>query len=233
MLVDAKRRVKFIDKLFDARGQLFLDVGCTDARVVLALKRNKDFFVGIDIDIRALNTAKNTGIKAVAASAEHLPFKEGAFDGIICSEVLEHLADDRGAIKEIARVLKKSGLLVISVPNSEIEKILPFKALVKNYYQRLESAVSHVRKGYTLCELKALCEAESLRLREFDYDLKIIGAIFHLTLYYLYSHQEDKFRRFVLRTYLRLLRILAPLYSFDDVLKRKGLQIFASFIKAS
>jgi SAM-dependent methyltransferase len=45
-----------------------------------------------------------------------LPFRDRTFDAAICSEVLEHVADDGHVIREIARVLKPGGRLIVSVP---------------------------------------------------------------------------------------------------------------------
>ncbi len=45
-----------------------------------------------------------------------LPFPDGAFDVVICSEVMEHIPDNRKAVSELMRVLKPGGDLVVSVP---------------------------------------------------------------------------------------------------------------------
>jgi SAM-dependent methyltransferase len=45
-----------------------------------------------------------------------LPFSDHSFDVVICSEVLEHIPDEAGAIREITRVLKPGEILVVSVP---------------------------------------------------------------------------------------------------------------------
>lgn len=45
-----------------------------------------------------------------------LPFAEGTFDGIVLTEVLEHCSDPVGAMREIRRVLKPSGLLLVTSP---------------------------------------------------------------------------------------------------------------------
>jgi SAM-dependent methyltransferase len=47
---------------------------------------------------------------------ERLDLPDGAFDGAVCAEVLEHLDDDAAALAELARVLVPGGLLVVSVP---------------------------------------------------------------------------------------------------------------------
>ena len=45
-----------------------------------------------------------------------LPFEDGVFDLVICSEVLEHVVHHRSAVSEVVRVLKRGGHLVVSVP---------------------------------------------------------------------------------------------------------------------
>lgn len=47
-----------------------------------------------------------------------IPFKEESFDLVICNHVLEHISDDKTALKEINRVLKKGGLALLQVPIS-------------------------------------------------------------------------------------------------------------------
>lgn len=51
-----------------------------------------------------------------AADVTGLPFQNGVFDAVICSEVLEHVGDHRKAAVEILRVLKPGGTLAVSVP---------------------------------------------------------------------------------------------------------------------
>ena len=58
-----------------------------------------------------------------AATALRLPFTDGSFDKIICSEVLEHIPDYRAALGEIARVLKPGGLFCASVPRRWPERL--------------------------------------------------------------------------------------------------------------
>lgn len=56
------------------------------------------------------------GRPMVIGSAMELPFKEGLFDGVICTEVLEHLPEPQACLREIARVLKAGGYVYITVP---------------------------------------------------------------------------------------------------------------------
>jgi SAM-dependent methyltransferase len=52
----------------------------------------------------------------VAADIEVLPFEDDSFDAILCIHVLEHVADDRNAMRELRRVLRPGGWAVIQVP---------------------------------------------------------------------------------------------------------------------
>ena len=52
----------------------------------------------------------------MAGDALSLPFPDATFDRVICSEVLEHIPDDRGAMREILRVLRPGGTAAVTVP---------------------------------------------------------------------------------------------------------------------
>ena len=65
------------------------------------------FYVSADLDGR--EAAQHIDITDV-------PFKDGAFDLILCVHVLEHVADDRRALREMARVLRPDGVAMILVP---------------------------------------------------------------------------------------------------------------------
>lgn len=52
------------------------------------------------------------------AEGEELPFKDGVFDAVLCTEVLEHLHSPGRLLREMGRVLKRDGDLVITTPNA-------------------------------------------------------------------------------------------------------------------
>ncbi len=57
------------------------------------------------------------------SAGERLPFVDGAFDRVICTETLEHVDDDGVLARELARVLKPGGILAVSVPDEWSEKV--------------------------------------------------------------------------------------------------------------
>jgi SAM-dependent methyltransferase len=75
----------------------------------------------LDPDAMAARALSAKGITAVTGTIDRLPFADGRFDAVFCSEVLEHLSDEQltQAMHEITRVLKDDGLLIGTVPHRE------------------------------------------------------------------------------------------------------------------
>jgi len=80
--------------------------------------------IGLDPERARLTSARarlrnRPRIGYIQGSATRLPFADGTFTRVICSEVLEHLADDTGAVAELYRVLAPGGVLVVTVPSAD------------------------------------------------------------------------------------------------------------------
>lgn len=118
------------------RGDRVLDVGCGEGRHSIGAYLTADVqVIGVDLNEQDLHTArqrfepfedKNNPDKSLSfqrADALQLPFADGSFDKVICSEVLEHIPDYHGVLAEITRVLAPGGLLVVSVPRAWPEEI--------------------------------------------------------------------------------------------------------------
>jgi SAM-dependent methyltransferase len=125
------RRVETIFRLLEARAtDRGLEVGCGAGHLLARLPAGRA--VGVDLAESLLaRTAARVGARAALAQGDAgaLPFAAGAFERVYCSEVLEHLVDPRAAVAEIARVLKRGGVAVLSVPNEVL--INRAKALVR------------------------------------------------------------------------------------------------------
>jgi 2-polyprenyl-6-hydroxyphenyl methylase / 3-demethylubiquinone-9 3-methyltransferase len=121
-----KRRARrIVEELNPQDSEKILDVGCGDGYYLYLLSNLgiKLSLTGADFDKRALESArKNLGSKKVrlvwADLMKRLPFEDKTFDKIVMSEVVEHLPDDVKGLKEVRRVLKPGGILVLTVPNA-------------------------------------------------------------------------------------------------------------------
>ena len=125
------------DRLGVRAGDAVLDLGCGFGRhafeaarrgaTVVALDAGADEVRGVASTFAAMVAAGELGDETRAAAVQGdalaLPFADGAFDHVICSEVLEHIPDDLGAMRELARVLKGGGTMAVTVPRRGPERL--------------------------------------------------------------------------------------------------------------
>ena len=105
-------------------GETILDVGCGNARDIVPILDAKARIIGIDVSEEMIRQGKidlaRAGFPDVelkVGDATQLKLSSESFDGVLCSEVIEHIPDAAKAIREIHRVLKPGGRLVLSTPN--------------------------------------------------------------------------------------------------------------------
>jgi SAM-dependent methyltransferase len=100
--------------------EAFLDAGCGDGRYLAALAGELPARrAGVDLSERILETARaRVAADLRQANLEALPFDDGEFDLVLCSQVIEHVLDADAGIAELARVLRPGGTLVISTDNA-------------------------------------------------------------------------------------------------------------------
>lgn len=116
-----RRALALIEHLGLRDGERVLDCGCGMGVYLMLMSRLRQLeLVGADGDAGRLAWAEREGVAARLARADlhRLPFASGSFDKVLMSEVLEHLADDRLAMREVLRVLRPGGTLALSVPHA-------------------------------------------------------------------------------------------------------------------
>jgi SAM-dependent methyltransferase len=155
------RRRMLVDLLRDAAGPQagslrILDYGCGtggNTQAYASLGR----VVGIEPDAAAVGLAgQRGGADYCRASGTQLPFGQGAFDAVVASDVLEHIADDGAAISEIARVMTPGGAAVISVPAHQW------------LFSAHDAALHHFRR-YSKAALRDVLERGGLKVRRLSY----------------------------------------------------------------
>lgn len=159
------------DRLGVREGDIALDAGCGFGRHSLEFISRGAQVYSMDMDMDSLRKTRfsltemkkqirNHEIRYFVHSGDalNLPFKDGSFDRIICSEVMEHVRDDDLACRELTRVLKKNGRIAITVPTIFSEHV--YDLLTYEYYT---SPGGHIRK-YRPKELAAIMRKNGLEI---------------------------------------------------------------------
>ncbi|MCX6065733.1 MAG: class I SAM-dependent methyltransferase, partial [Chloroflexi bacterium] len=113
-----RRRLEMIQRAAEDRMRgVILENGCGVGMYVEQLSRLGGKIYGLEYDFERAAQAgqRNPGI--INAAGEFLPYPAATFDLILSHEVLEHVADDFLAVREMLRVLKPGGRALIFVPN--------------------------------------------------------------------------------------------------------------------
>lgn len=145
-----KRRAKrIVEELELHEGDNILEIGCGNGYYLSLLNRLgfKISLTGIDNDKMALYDARrfirDNKVVLILGDATKLPFKPNTFNKIICSEVIEHVKDDKKVLREIHRVLKKEGLMVLSTCNINYPFFWdPINWLLQRVFK------THIKRGF-------------------------------------------------------------------------------------
>lgn len=121
-LIEGRRIAAAIRLLAPREGHRILEVGCGAGNLLEKVPRA--WLAGIDLSPFLLEKSQRRlerrGVALARADAERLPFCGGSFDGVLCSEVLEHVMHPTVVLEEMLRVAKPEGRVVITVPNEPL-----------------------------------------------------------------------------------------------------------------
>lgn len=136
-----------------------LDIGCGEGSNTIPLKAiGAKFVVGIEINHRAAMRAKSVMDLVIEDSIERtekLPFSPGFFDLVICGDVLEHLINPWKVLEYVGTILRKEGLLLLSIPNIRNWKVL-WDLILKGRFRYEEAGIldnTHLR-FFTKAEIR-------------------------------------------------------------------------------
>lgn len=112
------RRLKMIFKAGGDRLQgRVLENGCGVGMYVEHLKPYCGQVVGLEYDFERAHRAGESSANIINGAGETLPLPNESFDLILSHEVLEHVNNDRDALEEMVRVLRRGGRIVLFCPN--------------------------------------------------------------------------------------------------------------------
>jgi SAM-dependent methyltransferase len=109
---------------------------------------------GVDMDLEAVGYCHDRGLRQVTQSgADSLPFEKETFDLVTALDVIEHIDDDLGALREMRRVMKPGGLLLLTVPaymflwgRQDDINLHKRRYVARQLHSRLEAAGFEVQK---------------------------------------------------------------------------------------
>ena len=176
--------------------EILVDVGCGDgefARHLNLLKKYKNVFL-LDGNAKTLNTIEDGYNKVVYKAPDELPFNNDSVSLIHCSHLIEHLSPTElySFLKEIDRVLKINGILVVSTPMlwqrfyDDLSHVKPYNPEVLiNYLVRLPKnrTTDSISSSYKMVKLiyryRAVGADEGLQgdLMLWDFVIQIIKKI--------------------------------------------------------
>ena len=118
-ITEAIEQRLILDLMGELPGRRVLDAGCGDGALACAAASQGAEVTGIDADPAMLAAARSRAAKAGLRATfsegrlEHLPFPDASFDAVVAMTVLCFVADAGGAVREMTRVLRPGGRLVI------------------------------------------------------------------------------------------------------------------------
>lgn len=176
-----KEILYFINKYLNSNKKV-LDIGTGTGTIALYIGSKNKYVLGIDISKKAIEAAKsnskNLGLKNVFFKVMDFPEKvpSSKYDMIICSEVLEHLKNDKKALKLIYRLLKPGGIAIISTPS----KNAPLYKL--GLASEFDKKVGHLRR-YEIDEIIEKCRKVGFKIVEVKKTEGIVRNYFFINPY--------------------------------------------------
>ncbi len=153
-------------------GERLLDIGCGEGSMARRLKDRFHELHGIDISPEAVKLAVQNGLIAKVANLnnEPVPYTDAFFDVVVSLDVIEHIFDPIQFLREIHRILRPGGELVLSTPN--IRKIQRIASLIKGRFPRTSYDPVGFDGGhlhyFTSLDLKILLEEQKFKVQLID-----------------------------------------------------------------
>ena len=153
VLKQAKLR-RITELLDDPVGRDCLDIGADNGVISLLLRRMGGTWTSADLDEHAVAAIRElVGERVYRLDGATMPFPDRAFDQVVVVDYLEHIADETGFAKELARVVRPGGDVILNVPHlrpgSLVNRLRHAIGLTDEWH-------GHLRPGYTLEQLTGL-----------------------------------------------------------------------------
>lgn len=146
------------------------DIACGDGTLSLLMAKKGSEVSAIDLSDNAIKHAKeeasreNITVDFKIGNAENLPYESRYFDKVVSSCALEHFHNDFSALKEMNRILKPSGILVLTVDSFTYPK-------TNEYLKKIHKKIAYVVNYYGEDQLKNKLEQSGFEIIKSEYYL--------------------------------------------------------------
>lgn len=208
-LFKVRRKIFFyFIKKYAQPGFRVFDFGCGSGYLVGELQRLGYNAFGMDFEKEAVDYGANSGVKNLTVGAgDQVGYSSESFDLVMALDVLEHLEDEKPAIKELIRILKPGGKMIITVP--AYQWLWGVQDEVSHHFRRYTagslmdvfkefSAISIVRKTYfntflfpAIAIVRLFSKWFNVKNRQSDFNIKtgpldaLFYSVFGLESYFL------------------------------------------------
>ena len=139
-------------------GKTSLDIGADNGVISYLLRRRGGRWCSADLNPETVASIRDLVREDVyQLSGEAAPFADNTFDQIVIVDFLEHIPDDVAFVRELRRILKPEGVLIVNVPH------LKPHSLLNRFRHRIgltDAWHGHLRPGYSLAGLRRLLEPD-------------------------------------------------------------------------
>ena len=155
VLKQAKYR-RVLELLENPQGKTSLDIGADNGVISYLLRQRGGRWYSADLDaatVAAIRDLVHQDVYQLTGGAA--PFPDHTFDQIVIVDFLEHIPDDAGFVRELQRILKPGGVLIVNVPHLKPHSILN---RLRHRIGLTDEWHGHLRPGYSLDGLRRLLE---------------------------------------------------------------------------
>ena len=195
-----------------------LDIGCGNGKFMRAMNSLGWQFEGVEFNPVAVDVCREAGLKVLHGDLQAGAYEDDSFDLITARHVIEHIPDPKNFVREIARILKKGGRVVIQTPNS--------KALGRRWFGTNWYANDVPRHLVLFCPANLNMLAERHGLRRIKVKTATTPKIILNSLDYLTGRRDNPSRK------SRIRRLLARPYVMTATITGRGDELFAIYEKS-
>jgi SAM-dependent methyltransferase len=132
-----------------------LDIGSDNGVISYLFRQRGGRWKSADLDdetVQSIRELVNDDVYRIDGKC--VPFEDNEFDRIVIVDFLEHIESDHGFVRELFRVLKPGGELIVNVPHIKNSMLRKLRLALG----QTDEKHGHLRPGYTVEELKALLD---------------------------------------------------------------------------